>query len=236
LSPLIFVRVAGFDNELLSRVSLVAKGSAAASCYREENGPEQRCRRGQQQKGPVGAARLLQREAHDDRSRSAAEAVDAGKLILLVEEGIAMARELARGLSPVELEAEGLMSALQELAAGISKWSKVNCRLECETPVLIHDANAATQLYRIAQEAVSNAIRHGRARNIVIGLEEGEAGLTLSVEDDGEGAPDDWQTRQGLGTRIMSHRAAMIGGTFSIEPNLTGGTLVRCDVPIPVKS
>jgi len=168
-------------------------------------------------------------------ARSAAEAADAGKLILLVEEGIAMARELARGLSPVELEAEGLMSALQELAAGISKWSKVDCRLECGTPVLIHDANAATQLYRIAQEAVSNAIRHGRARHIVIGLEEGEASLTLSVEDDGEGVPDDWPARQGLGTRIMFHRAAMIGGVFSIEPNLTGGTLVRCDVPAPAK-
>ncbi len=163
-------------------------------------------------------------------ARSAAEAVDAGKLIGLVEEGIAMARELARGLSPVELEAEGLMSALQELAAGISKWSKVNCVFECDTPVLMYDANAAIQLYRIAQEAVSNAIRHGKAKNIVIGLDENEGRIVLNVEDDGVGVPDDWQARQGLGTRIMSHRAAMIGGIFSMEPNLTGGTLVQCSV------
>jgi len=163
--------------------------------------------------------------------RGAAESADAARVAGLVEEGIGMARELARGLSPVELEAEGLMAALQVLAASISKWSKVHCDFECETSVLIADSHRAVQLYRIAQEAVSNAIRHGKARRIVITLESSAETVTLSVEDDGLGLPEDWQSAQGLGTRIMAHRAGMLGGVFTLEPNLTGGTLVRCRVP-----
>jgi signal transduction histidine kinase len=163
-------------------------------------------------------------------AKAAPEVADTSRVMTLVEEGIVMARELARGLAPVELEAEGLMAALQELAASISKWSKVSCVFECESPVLVHDANTAMQLYRIAQESVSNAIRHGRAGHIVINLEKYGAGLALSVEDDGVGLPDDGKAQQGLGTRTMSHRAATIGGTFSLEPNLTGGTLARCQV------
>jgi signal transduction histidine kinase len=161
-------------------------------------------------------------------ARSAAEVPDAARIVSMVEDGIAMARELARGLSPVELEAEGLMSALQELATGMNKWAKVVCTFECESSVFIHDPVAAAHLYRIAQEAVSNAIRHGKAQHIVISLDEDKTGICLSVEDDGCGLAENWQAGNGLGTRIMAHRAASIGGIFTIEPNLTGGTLVRC--------
>jgi len=161
-------------------------------------------------------------------ARAATEVPDAARIVSMVEDGIAMARELARGLSPVELEAEGLMSALQELATGINKWAKVVCTFECETPVFIHAPVAAAHLYRIAQEAVSNAIRHGKAQHIVISLEESKTGVCLSVEDDGSGLPENWQEGNGLGLRIMAHRAASISGAFSIEPNPTGGTLVRC--------
>lgn len=169
-------------------------------------------------------------------AKTAPEADDAEKAGALVEEGIAMARELARGLSPVELEAEGLMSALLELARSITKWSKVECVFECATPVPVHDVDLATNLYRIAQEAVSNAIRHGKARHIVISLDENESGLALSIEDDGAGLPEDWKHGTGLGTRIMAHRAANMNGTLSIEPNFTGGTLVRCRLPAAIKT
>ena len=165
-------------------------------------------------------------------AKAAPETADAAKVLALVEEGMAMARELARGLSPVELEAEGLMSALQELAAGISQWSKVECVFNCEMPVPVHEAAVATNLYRIAQEAISNAIRHGKARHIIISLDENAGGILLSVEDDGAGLPENWQAGTGIGTRIMAHRAAIIGGTLAIEPNPVGGTLVRCRVPI----
>ena len=165
-------------------------------------------------------------------ARSLPEAADAQKIVDLVEDGISLARNLARGLNPVEMEAEGLMAAFQELAGNITAISRVSCIFERQSPVLIHDAATATHLYRIAQEAVSNAIRHGKAKRIGIALLERDGILTLTVEDDGIGLPDTWQNGRGMGTRIMSHRAAMIGGSLSIEPNATGGTLVRCWFPL----
>ena len=165
------------------------------------------------------------------QARSIPEASGANKIIELVENGIALARNLARGIYPVEVEAEGLMVAFEELARNISAVSKVTCIFECEPPVLIHDATMAMHLYRIAQEAVSNAIRHGKAKRIGINLTERSGTIVLAVEDDGLGLPENWDKRNGLGTRIMAHRATMMGGAISIEPNPTGGTLVKCSFP-----
>jgi signal transduction histidine kinase len=163
-------------------------------------------------------------------ARQLPEASDAGNLVELVEDGITLARNLARGISPVEMEAEGLTAAFQEMARNITKLTKVRCVFESESRVQVRDASTATHLYRIAQEAVSNAIRHGKARRIDISLANRNGLMTLAVEDDGLGLPETRQTNQGLGTRIMAHRAAMIGASFSIEPNPTGGTLVRCSL------
>lgn len=156
------------------------------------------------------------------------EAADASKIVELVEGGITMARDLARGLLFMEIENEGLMVALQELAGNISQWSKVSCVFEYDTPVQVQNAITATNLYRIAQEAVGNAIRHGRPKHIIINLTQHNDLLVLSVEDDGIGLPEDWGKGPGLGTRIMGHRAMMIGSKLTIEPNPTGGTLIKC--------
>jgi len=164
-------------------------------------------------------------------AKSLPEAADAGKVVELVEEGITLARNFARGLYPVEMEAEGLMAAFQELAANITKGAKVACVFECETPVLIHESTVATHLYRIAFEAVRNAIRHGKPKRIGITLAEREGLLILTVEDDGVGLPESKPDGAGLGIRIMAHRAAMVGGSFSIEPAPTGGTIVTCSLP-----
>jgi signal transduction histidine kinase len=166
------------------------------------------------------------------QARSLPEAADAGKIIALVEDGITMARDMARGTYLVGMEAGGLVIALQELAANISKWSKTVCVFEPGAPVLIQDATTAMHLHRIAQEAVTNAIRHGKARRIVVGLSEQQGRVTLTVEDDGVGLSEGWQKSQGLGTRIMAHRAAMIGADFSMDLNPTGGTFVKCSLPI----
>jgi two-component system, LuxR family, sensor kinase FixL len=99
---------------------------------------------------------------------------------------------------------------------------------ECDPPVFINDAGVATHLYRITQEATSNAIRHGKAKRIGINLTERQGVVTLTIEDDGCGLLENWNRGKGLGTRIMEHRATMIGGTVSVEPNPTGGTQVRC--------
>ena len=159
-----------------------------------------------------------------------AEAADATKVVELVEEGINLSRRLAKGLYPVEIEADGLMLALEEYADTTSELFKVSCRFECDLPVLIHDAATAGHLYRIAQEAVRNAIKHGRARNILIRLEASEESTVLSVKDDGAGLPEPLPKDRGMGLRIMAHRAAMIDGRFSARPDAAGGTLVACEL------
>jgi signal transduction histidine kinase len=159
--------------------------------------------------------------------RALPEATDAHKLVELVEEGIVLSRKLAKGLHPIELQAEGLMQALEELAATTSELFRISCRFECDSPVLIRDATTAIHLYRIAQEALSNAVRHGQAKNVTIQLETLEDGIALRVKDDGLGLPAP-VPNTGMGLRIMAHRAGMIGATFSARREEPGGTLVAC--------
>jgi signal transduction histidine kinase len=166
-------------------------------------------------------------------AKSSPETEDAKEIVKLIEGSITLTRNLARGISPVEMETEGLITALYEFSANISQLFKVNCRFDCESPPAINDATTATHLYRIAQEAVNNAIRHGKPKQIIISLSNQKKRAELTIEDDGAGLPEDWQKSRGIGTRIMAHRATMIGGTFSIEPNPTGGTFVKCSIPIP---
>lgn len=158
-------------------------------------------------------------------------AADAEQMVGIVEESIDLSRKLAKGLYPVELAADGLMLALEEFAATTSRLFKVACQFECDSPVLIHDPTTAGHLYRIAQEATGNAIKHGRAKKIIIRLDASEDGTTLTVQDDGGGLPEPLPEKRGMGLRIMAHRAAMIGGRFSAHRAETGGTLVTCHLP-----
>jgi signal transduction histidine kinase len=163
-------------------------------------------------------------------------AAEAGKMVGLVEEGIDLSRKLAKGLYPVEMEADGLMLALEEYATTISELFKVACRFECDSPVLIHDPATAGHLYRITQEAVGNAIKHGKAKNILIRLEVSEAGSALSIKDDGTGLPEMLPKNRGIGLRIMAHRSGMIGGVFHARRDETGGTLVTCELRVELNS
>ncbi len=165
-------------------------------------------------------------------AKSLPEATDAEKVVSLVEEGITLARNLARGLYPVDVAAQGLMDAFEDLAASVTRAGRTRCVFECAAPVLIHDDAAATHLYRIAQEAVRNAIQHGKPKRVGIALAERAGLVTLTVEDDGIGLPETAERSDGLGIRIMAHRAAIIGGTFAIEPGPTGGTIVTCSIPV----
>jgi PAS domain S-box-containing protein len=155
---------------------------------------------------------------------------EAARISHHVREAIRQTRALARGLSPVELEANGLMSALQELADNIGNMFRISCRFHCPQPVLIADNAAATHLFRIAQEAVSNAVRHGQARAVVIALTAGNE-VRLSVKDDGRGLPPENERGHGIGLRIMQYRAGMTGGTLSIQSVPGDGTAVVCSAP-----
>lgn len=163
-------------------------------------------------------------------TRGLPEAADANKVVELVEEGISLSRKLAKGLHPIEMEADGLMLALEELAAISSDLFKINCRFDCDSPVLIRDPATSGHLYRIAQEAISNAVKHGKAKNISVELETLDDGIALRVKDDGAGLPDPLPKTAGMGLRIMAHRASMIGATFHARRDESGGTLVLCEM------
>ena len=157
------------------------------------------------------------------------EAGDAGQIVDLVEEGIEMARNLARGLFPVGIEGEGLLSALRELAETYDGRSGIVCRFEAANPALIYDGIVAAHLYRIAQESVRNALRHSGGRHITISLDQDDNEATLSVRDDGAGLKQEAGERLGMGLHIMRHRATMIGGQFEIASD-GHETVVSCVV------
>jgi len=159
-------------------------------------------------------------------------AADAAKIVKLVNEAINKTRELARGLSPVVSESHGLMSALQQLSAEVQDVFGVSCQLQCDSPVLIEDVSLATHLYHISQEAVSNAIKHGKAKKIEIALAASEGRGTLTIRDDGLGCKKILPTSKGMGHHIMSHRAKMIGGTLDMDSGALRGTAITCIFPV----
>ena len=160
------------------------------------------------------------------------ETEDAAKLVKLVNEAIHKTRELARGLLPVVSESHGLMSALQLWTAEVEDLFGVSCRFQCESPVLVQDVSTATHLYHIAQEAVTNAMKHGGARKIVIELTAEQGRGKMCVYDDGRGIPETPERPQGMGLHIMHYRAGMIGGALEVRRNLPGGTVVMCSFPL----
>lgn len=162
-------------------------------------------------------------------SRNLAEANDVKKITSMVNETITQARDLARGLCPVELENNGLQAALTELASRVTR-TNVNCTLKAPTFTKVYDNAAAIHLYRIAQEAVNNAVKHGRSKNITIGLNTQNNQVELTVHDDGCGVPKVPKSG-GMGLRVMNYRAGMIGATISVGPAHPCGTLVRCVMP-----
>ena len=160
-----------------------------------------------------------------------AAAARAGEIARHVREGISQTRALARGLSPATLESEGLMSGLRELAASTGNMFGVTCRFACDLPVPVRDTVVATHLYRVAQEAVSNAIKHGKASEVLIDLQTTDKCIGLSVRDNGVGLPKVIPKEKGMGLRIMQSRVGMLGGSLSIGKNPAGGTTVCCSVP-----
>jgi two-component system, LuxR family, sensor kinase FixL len=164
--------------------------------------------------------------------RSKRDAKRVGEITKNVREAIGHTRSLARGLSPVTHEPDGLMTALRELGENTEKIFRVACRFECDPPLFIHDAAVASNLFRIAQEAVSNATKHGKAKRISITLESERGKILLRIRDNGIGFPATHAKSQGMGLRVMQSRAGMIGGTLAVEPATGGGVTVTCAVPL----
>ncbi|MEY2539677.1 MAG: two-component system, LuxR family, sensor kinase FixL [Verrucomicrobiota bacterium] len=168
-------------------------------------------------------------------TRAAPEIPEADKVVRYIEEGIDLSRNLARGFFSPELEAEGLPFALEGLADNTSERFQIPCSFDTEGIVRVPDATVATQLYRIAQEAVMNAIKHAEAQSIGIRLLGSDDTLTLTITDDGVGLPEKLPQPEGLGFRLMSHGAALLGADFQARKNPGGGTSVVCKVIVPTE-
>jgi PAS domain S-box-containing protein len=145
-----------------------------------------------------------------------------------LNQAIKQAHDLARGLNPVKLVARGLMSALEELAASVESAFQIRCVCEFPKPVPVRDHAVANHLYRIAQEAILNAIKHGRARSVRVELKASRGRLALSILDDGVGFPRTLRGRTGMGLSNMRARAQMIGALLSIRCHAQVGTAVTC--------
>jgi two-component system sensor histidine kinase NreB len=163
------------------------------------------------------------------QTASPADAPQAAKISHHVRDAIRQAKSLARGLSPVDLEANGLMSALQELSVTIRDIFRVKGSFYAPKPVLISDNDLATHLFRIAQEAVSNAVKHSGADAIEISLTQADDQIVLSVSDNGRGLAR--RNDGGMGLRIMEYRASIISGKITMQSVKGKGTKVICSAP-----
>ena len=156
-------------------------------------------------------------------------------LVAELDFGIARAlgqiRAIAKGLLPLGIGPDSLVPALESLASQVEEWSAVSCRFECACHEPVADNEAAIQLYRIAQEALTNAVKHGGAREIVVALSKDARGVTLEIRDDGVGVPAEAETAEGAGLRIMHYRASVIGAMLEVRQQPGGGTLIRCTRP-----
>jgi two-component system, LuxR family, sensor kinase FixL len=137
-------------------------------------------------------------------------------------------RQVARGLFPAALEENGLVAALEELAAHAGAFFNTRCLFTCPSILTINDEILAHHLFFIAQEAMLNAARHARPSRILVKLEPEGARFALTIEDDGQGLPATPAAADRMGLRIMRYRARQIGAELEIQSRPEGGTRVRC--------
>ena len=198
-------------------------------------GEEERRRIGQDlhddlQQHLIGTEALSSLLAGRLAARSPEEASLAGEILDLLRGALEKTRRLARGLCPLYLDENGLGAALRELAAGIRASFRIACEVRMDRPVTLDDNTTAIHLFHIAQEAVTNAVRHGRANRVQIRLQHRQGGITMTVQDNGCGLPEEARLHAGLGLRIMRYRARMIGADLSIGNHKAGGARIVCQL------
>jgi PAS domain S-box-containing protein len=179
----------------------------------------------------TGIGLLSQNVAEDLEAEGHARADDVAEITEHIKEADRYARDLSHGLIPVDVKANGLTEALRRLSQNAERLFDVHCTFREVDTVLVHDNTVATHLYRIAQEAVSNAAQHGDAECISIVVADGDDQLRLQVRDDGSGFDSDQMDDSGMGMHIMNYRARIIGGTLEVNSTLEDGTVVTCSRP-----
>jgi signal transduction histidine kinase len=178
----------------------------------------------------TGLSLLAESLATSLRATLSDKAAVAGQIVGLAKDSVSQVRVLAKGLNPVGLNVGGLAASLTELAQTVEAHSGISCRCRFDEGSSVEEAAQAMHLYRIAQEAVNNAVRHSRAKHIWITL--GNRGSTVSLEvgDDGVGMGGETQGR-GMGMHTMKYRASAMNGTLEVYSKPNVGTVVRCAVP-----
>jgi PAS domain S-box-containing protein len=158
-------------------------------------------------------------------------AVKAEDLVKSIDEAHTQLRSVVRGLMPVEAMPEGLMAALQHLAKQAETVHDISCQFQCDPPIHLVDMTAATHLFRITQEALNNAVRHGKPRHVAISLTQTEERLEVAVADDGTGLKQIPGGHAGMGMHSMRERARLLGGDLTVRAREGGGTVVACRIP-----
>lgn len=215
-------------DEMQERVRLEIELEEVADREKKRIGHDLHDSLGQKLTGAVYLSKALATSLGpaEGESRAAAE-----KINEILKDSVAEVRRTARGLSPVEVGDEGLAQALHRLAEDACGVYGIACSFRATGDLRLRDARVATQLYRIAQEALSNAVRHGAAKEIQISLlAEGGAGQ-LVVRDNGQGFDPSATRSDGAGLRIMRHRAQTIGGNLAVSSRPNEGTEVSCRFP-----
>jgi PAS domain S-box-containing protein len=184
---------------------------------------------GQHLTGTAFKAKLLEQILSEEAPQYAPSG---GELVGLMNTGIDQVRRLARGLDPIEVEADGLDSALSQWAENTRTIFRMSCSFQCLEPVSRFDPTVSLQLYRIAQESIHNAVKHGRAKRIEIYLGFSDSRIRLVIADDGGGFNSEASTRGGMGLRIMEYRIHAIGGSLMIDSQVNQGTRITCLVPV----
>ena len=177
------------------------------------------------------AVELLCAGLKADVAGQPALAKQVGQIGERLREAIGQVRALARGLVPVKDEPEALHVSLVELAELTNSLGRAKCRLDCPAQVLLESNATAGHLYRIAQEAVNNALKHSRAREVVIGLAQVRGGLELRVADDGTGFQKPNGQEAGMGLNVMRHRARVIGAALTVDSKPDKGVTIICQLP-----
>ena len=222
-------RTAALEEEINQRAALQKEMSELTERERRRLGHDLHDKLCQHLTGTALSAQLLCGQLG---ANGRTEAQQAEKVVELIESGIDLTRNLARGLFSPDLDGGGLAVALEILAESTRERFGIECEFQHDSkrePNL--ERPISTQLYRIAQEAIANAGKHARASRIIIELDTDEEELTLNIFDNGIGF-DGETSANGLGLRMMRHGAESIGSSFSIRKNCAAGTVVSCAVKL----
>jgi len=159
-------------------------------------------------------------------------ATDARKVLSLVEQVIEHTHDLAHHVSSLDMHGDDLSSVLKSLAGNVKKMFDLSCKFNVKGTIPALPEHTTMQLYKIAQESVSNAIKHGKATCVAIGLARNGERLVMTVKNDGLPFTTGAQAKNRMGLRIMNFRANTIGASLEIEPDNNSGTIVTCELPV----